>query len=403
MDDLCRYGTGGGSSSSSSSTGPNSNGTLGGFITGGNGNGGGGGTGTSGGVGVGGGSTNDGTGTMVGSNFTRIRSTTRSTMAKATAVRVSTGKKFSQLLIITPAVAIDSNEHDDYHGPFNSSSLDSGCGGSSEGSLSDDLLEEDEQRRQRRRQQGAGDRRNNNDTVHQLPPLLGGGGSGGGGRRDGGGATSSQGSWRWCGLICSAVKCFRAAAATTASRRSQQGRPSPRQPLAGTAVRYTTTSEGVWGQGGGGGSTGRRQGTTRFSNNHVYEYTIKSYHHPQRGESRSKGGGLASVALPGTGGAGSRSASLSSDTSALSMLAETGTLADHDHINNNHNNSAGHHNGNILANSSIGTIAGGSSSGIGTTSIVVTTATTSSGASSPTIETSTIGRVSERNNIMYKL
>uniref|UniRef100_A0A6E8VAY2 Uncharacterized protein n=1 Tax=Anopheles coluzzii TaxID=1518534 RepID=A0A6E8VAY2_ANOCL len=170
-------------------------------------------------------------------------------MAKATAVRVSTGKKFSQLLIITPAVAIDSNEHDDYHGPFNSSSLDSGCGGSSEGSLSDDLLEEDEQRRQRRRQQGAGDRRNNNDTVHQLPPLLGGGGGGeGGGRRDGGGTTSSQGSWRWCGLICSAVKCFRAAAATTASRRSQQGRPSPRQPLAGTAVRYTTTSEGVWGQ-----------------------------------------------------------------------------------------------------------------------------------------------------------
>ncbi|XP_053667490.1 probable GH family 25 lysozyme 3 [Anopheles marshallii] len=369
MDDFFVSG-GNGTGGTSTTTGTISNGTLGGLLTGGNGNGGG---------GSNGGSTNDGNASAVGSNFTRIRSTTRSTMAKATAVRVSTGKKFSQLLIITPAVAIDSNEHDDYHGPFNSSSLDSGCGGSSEGSLSDDLLDEDEQRRQRRRHAGPGDRRNNNGTTQQLPPLLGGSRD----RRDGGGSSSQQGTWRWCGLICSAVKCFRAAAATTGSRRSQQG-PSSRQPLAGTAVRYTT-SEGAWGE----DRTGRRQASSRFSNNHVYEYTIKSYHHPQR--ERRSNGGTVSVTLPST--VGSRSASISSDSSALSVLAEAVTLADHDHINNN---SAVNNNGNILTNSS----AGGTAAG--TTSLVV--ATTSSGDSSPTIETSAIGgRVNERHNIMYKL
>uniref|UniRef100_A0A182YG87 Uncharacterized protein n=1 Tax=Anopheles stephensi TaxID=30069 RepID=A0A182YG87_ANOST len=304
-------------------------------------------------------------------------------MAKATAVRVSTGKKFSQLLIITPAVAIDSNEHDDYHGPFNSSSLDSGCGGSSEGSLSDELLDEDEQRRQHRRRQTAGmvsgDRRNNNNnngTTQRLPPLLLDGNRE---RHDGGGggaSTSQQGSWRWCGLICSAVKCFRAAAATTAGSRRGQPGPSSRQPLAGTAVRYTTT-ESVWS-----GGAGRRPGASRFSNNHVYEYTIKSYRQPQR---RSNGG-PGSVTLPPTGGGPNRSDSISSGSSALSEAA--GTLADHDHINNN--SAVGNSNGTILSSSSAG----------GTGSIVIATMIpSSSGASSPTV-----GRVAtERNNIMYKL
>ncbi|XP_058118051.1 loricrin-like [Anopheles ziemanni] len=329
---------------------------------------------TGGGAGVVGGA--DGSGS--GSNFTRIRSTTRSTMAKATAVRVSTGKKFSQLLIITPAVAIDSNEHDDYNGPFNSSSLDSGCGGSSEGSLSDDPIVDEAGQ-----SQGGGDRRNNNNGTRLLPLFAGGRAS----SSQTASASSSTPGWRWCGLICSAVKCFRAAAATTTGRQSSA---SVREPLAGTTVRYTTSEAGA-APSGRSRAGGRRPGAPRFSRNHVYEYTIKSYHHPQR-ERRSNGHA-----------AGSRSASISSESSSLSGGGAVAPIvtADHDHINNNNGhcpNSSANGNGNIIMSSTLLPRTGSGAVVVTTTQMLTDTERTPS----PLMDTGT-ARANERNNIMYKL
>ncbi|ETN62342.1 hypothetical protein AND_005962 [Anopheles darlingi] len=330
-------------------------------------------------------------------------------MAKATAVRVSTGKKFSQLLIITPAVAIDSNEHDDYRGPFNSSSLDSGCGGSSEGSLSDDTPDQpigsDPDRRRRRRhsgdrerqQQGTGDQRNNN--AARLLPLLGRhtrAGDAPSGVQAQSSGTAAAG-WRWCGLICSAVKCFRAAATATGTSTStnagakQRGGPFG----AGSTIRYTSAGDGTDQQHHqtqqpqqyqydaaspfAHTRTGGRHGTKpRFSSDRVYEYTIKSYRHPQR-DRRSR----------------SRSASVSSELSAISTA--TGAVAttestDHDHINNNTGTGGSGSNGNILLSS---TLLPGSSG-----TIIVTTTT------SEEDEEETIGGtagVHDRKNIMYKL
>lgn len=221
-------------------------------------------------------------------------------MAKATAVRVSTGKKFSQLLIITPAVAIDNNNDGGYSGPF--TSHDSGCGSSGAGS--DASLDESD---------GGNDRinnasdRNNNDKSNRLKLLpkvrqhivtkVSSSSMGGCGGRNGENATHS---WRWCSIICSAVRCFRAATHTqqhfgtihyTAGTgvgsnvdedMGARGRNSIRNPLSSGRV------------------DSERRGTSRFSSNHIYEYTIKSY--------RS--------------GAN-----------------------DHDHINNNSNRNNGHHSG----------------------------------------------------------
>ncbi|XP_035795226.1 uncharacterized protein LOC118468499 [Anopheles albimanus] len=341
------------------------------------------------------------------SNFTRIRSTTRSTMAKATAVRVSTGKKFSQLLIITPAVAIDSNEHDDYRGPFNSSSLDSGCGGSSEGSLSDDTTDHpngsnpDRRHRRHRRhsgdreQQGTGDQRNNN--AARLLPLLGrqaraGDGPSGMQTRSSGGTAAAG--WRWCGLICSAVKCFRAAATATGTATAMSGAKQRGGPFgAGSTIRYTSAGDGTDQQSQQPQQyqydavspfvhtrpSGRHGAKPRFSSDRVYEYTIKSYRPPQR---RSR----------------SRSASVSSELSALSTAA--GTVAtteatDHDHINNNTGTRGSGSNGNILLSS---TLLPGSSAG----TIIVTTTTTTSEEEEEEAIGGTAG-VHDRKNIMYKL
>uniref|UniRef100_A0A2M4BTQ4 Uncharacterized protein n=1 Tax=Anopheles marajoara TaxID=58244 RepID=A0A2M4BTQ4_9DIPT len=331
-------------------------------------------------------------------------------MAKATAVRVSTGKKFSQLLIITPAVAIDSNEHDDYRGPFNSSSLDSGCGGSSEGSLSDDTpdpligAESDRRRRLRhsgerqRQQQGTGDQRNNNAT--RLLPLLGrntraGDAPSGMQTRSSGSGTAAAG-WRWCGLICSAVKCFRAAATatgTTTATSKQRGGPFG----AGSTIRYTSAGDGTDQQHHQSQQPqqyqydavsplvstrpgGRHGAKPRFSSDRVYEYTVKSYRPPQR-DRRSR----------------SRSASVSSELSALSTA--TGTVAatettDHDHINNNTGTGGSGSNGNILLSS---TLLPGSSG-----TIIVTTTTTTSEEEEEEAIGGTAG-VHDRKNIMYKL
>ncbi|XP_050087660.1 glycine, alanine and asparagine-rich protein-like [Anopheles aquasalis] len=245
MDDFSRtaLGSGGGGGGGGGGNGSNDGGTsgaIGGLLTGGN----------NGGIGSGNDSAT-GTGTTAAatttaltappstssSNFTRIRSTTRSTMAKATAVRVSTGKKFSQLLIITPAVAIDSNEHDDYRGPFNSSSLDSGCGGSSEGSLSDDtpdpLIGSDSDRRRRLRHSGDRQRQQQGDAPSGMQT------------RSSGSGTAAAG-WRWCGLICSAVKCFRAAATATGTTTATSGAKQRGGPFgAGSTIRYTSAGDGT--------------------------------------------------------------------------------------------------------------------------------------------------------------
>uniref|UniRef100_A0A2M4AT48 Uncharacterized protein n=1 Tax=Anopheles triannulatus TaxID=58253 RepID=A0A2M4AT48_9DIPT len=333
-------------------------------------------------------------------------------MAKATAVRVSTGKKFSQLLIITPAVAIDSNEHDDYRGPFNSSSLDSGCGGSSEGSLSDDLpdhpLGSDPDRRRRRRhsgdrerhQQGTGDQRNNN--AARLLPLLGRhtrAGDAPSGVQTRSSGTAAAG-WRWCGLICSAVKCFRAAATATGTTTATSDAKQRRGPFGGgSTIRYTSAGDGTdqqhhqsqqpqqyqydavstFAQTRTGGRHGAKP---RFSSDRVYEYTIKSYRPPQR-DRRSR----------------SRSASVSSELSAISTTA-TGTVAateatDHDHINNNTGTGGSGSNGNILLSS---TLLPGSSGTI----VVTTTTTTTSEEEEEEAIGGTAG-VHDRKNIMYKL
>lgn len=217
------------------------------------------------------------------SSFTRIRSTTRSTMSKATAVRVSTGKKFSQLLIITPAVAIDNNNDGGYIGPFNSH--DSGCGSSG---ASDASLDEGDGSNDRINVRAMDDR-NNNDKSNRLKllpkvrqhivtkvssssPMRGCGG--------GGGSGNETHSWRWCSLICSAVRCFRAATHSQqhfgtihyssnagagvfigGNDMGSRGQHSIRNPL-------SNNSRGTSGAGGG---------TSRFSSNHIYEYTIKSY------------------------------------------------------------------------------------------------------------------------------
>lgn len=186
-------------------------------------------------------------------------------MAKATAVRVSTGKKFSQLLIITPAVAIDNNNDGGYNGPF--TAHDSGCGSSG----SDASLEQCDDGESN--EQIASDRRNNNAKSNRsklLPKVrqqivtkvatassTSSTGCGGG---------NPAQSWRWCSIICSAVRCFRAATSS--------------QPPFGT-IHYSssgvTTSDGHATTGGRSVRTGRNQASTRFSTNHIYEYTIKSY------------------------------------------------------------------------------------------------------------------------------
>uniref|UniRef100_A0A1Q3G2Z0 Uncharacterized protein n=1 Tax=Culex tarsalis TaxID=7177 RepID=A0A1Q3G2Z0_CULTA len=190
-------------------------------------------------------------------------------MAKATAVRVSTGKKFSQLLIITPAVAIDNNNDGGYNGPF--TAHDSGCGSSG----SDASLEQCDDGGSNERI--TSDRRNNNaksnrskllpkvrqQIVTKVTTASSSTGCGGGG--------NPAQSWRWCSIICSAVRCFRAATNS--------------QPPFGT-IHYSssgvTTSNGqtVSGSGSVNGRSvraGSAQATTRFSTNHIYEYTIKSY------------------------------------------------------------------------------------------------------------------------------
>lgn len=213
--------------------------------------------------------------TSATSSFTRIRSTTRSTMAKATAVRVSTGKKFSQLLIITPAVAIDNNNDGGYNGPF--TAHDSGCGSSGG---SDASLECDD---------GGGggmsDRRNNNGKSNrskllpkvrqQIVTKVTNGGSSTGC----GGGNPAQ-SWRWCSIICSAVRCFRAATHS--------------QPPFGT-IHYSTSggdAQTTINGSGGSSSSVRNPSSTRFSTNHIYEYTIKSYRadHINNNNSSSSGG-----------------------------------------------------------------------------------------------------------------
>lgn len=197
-------------------------------------------------------------------------------MAKATAVRVSTGKKFSQLLIITPAVAIDNNNDGGYNGPF--TSHDSGCGSSGAGS--DASLDESDERINKAASDG-----NNNDKSNRsklLPKArqhivtkvssVSMGGCGGG---SGGNATHS---WRWCSIICSAVRCFRAATHTqqqfgTIHYTANAGvSPTVDADVGGggrRSVRNPLTSSGRVGSGG--------RGTSRFSSNHIYEYTIKSY------------------------------------------------------------------------------------------------------------------------------
>lgn len=203
-------------------------------------------------------------------------------MAKATAVRVSTGKKFSQLLIITPAVAIDNNNDGGYNGPF--TSHDSGCGSSGAGS--DASLDESDGGNPERIRSAAGDRKNNNDKSNRLKLLpkaarqhivtkvssvsMGGCGGGGGGGRDG----SATQSWRWCSIICSAVRCFRAATHTrqhfgtihyTANAGTVDADMGPGER---SSVRNPLTSGRI-------GSGGRS--SSRFSSSHIYEYTIKSY------------------------------------------------------------------------------------------------------------------------------
>lgn len=187
-------------------------------------------------------------------------------MAKATAVRVSTGKKFSQLLIITPAVAIDNNNDGGYSGPF--TAHDSGCGSSGG---SDASLECDDG--------GMSDRRNNNGKSNRsklLPKVrqqivtkvttTNGGGSSSTSTGCGGGNPAQ--SWRWCSIICSAVRCFRAATHS--------------QPPFGT-IHYSSSGAATGDEqttiSGGSSSvrTGSNPSSTRFSTNHIYEYTIKSY------------------------------------------------------------------------------------------------------------------------------
>lgn len=200
-------------------------------------------------------------------------------MSKATAVRVSTGKKFSQLLIITPAVAIDNNNDGGYSGPFNSH--DSGCGSSGAGS--DASLDEGEDERIEGDTRGGGiDDRNNNDKSNRrklLPKVrqhivtkvsssssIRGCGGGGGG--PGGNETHS---WRWCSIICSAVRCFRAATHT------QQHFGTIHYSSNSSGAGVSISGEDIGGRGRNSIRNGRNGGRSRFSSNHIYEYTIKSY------------------------------------------------------------------------------------------------------------------------------
>lgn len=192
-------------------------------------------------------------------------------MAKATAVRVSTGKKFSQLLIITPAVAIDSSNETGYTGPFNSH--DSGCGSSG----SDASLNSDEHN-ERINVSGDSDS-NNNKKINQRKKMSSKGrqqfvtntapspsaGSGGGG--------DPAHSWRWCSIICSAVRCFRAAAHFQQHLGTIHYSSSRGVSTIGSEdiTRRSTIKNALTGVGG------TRSGGSRFSGNHVYEYTIKSY------------------------------------------------------------------------------------------------------------------------------
>lgn len=218
-------------------------------------------------------------------------------MAKATAVRVSTGKKFSQLLIITPAVAIDNNNDGGYSGPFNSH--DSGCGSSGAGS--DASLDESDER-----MNSASDR-NNNDKSNRMKLLpkvrqhivtkVSSSSMGGCGGRSSENPTHS---WRWCSIICSAVRCFRVATHTqqhfgTIHYTANTGVGSNIDEDVGERSRSSMRNPLNSGRTESGG-----RGTSRFSSNHIYEYTIKSYR---------------------------------SDAN------------DHDHINNNGNRN-GHHSGN---------------------------------------------------------
>lgn len=188
-------------------------------------------------------------------------------MAKATAVRVSTGKKFSQLLIITPAVVIDNNDSG-YNGPFNSH--DSGCGSSgSDASL------ESEGSNERINASGVSDR-NNNDKSNRLKLLpkvkqqIVSKATSSSTAGCGGNPTHS---WRWCSIICSAVRCFRAAA------HSQQQFGTIHYTSSGgvsnTGQEPTRRKNTIKNPLTHGGNTGGS--SSRFSSNHIYEYTIKSY------------------------------------------------------------------------------------------------------------------------------
>lgn len=81
----------------------------------------------------------------------------RSTMSKATAILTESGKKFSELLIITPAVSIDES----YQNDIKYNNTDQNSISSTANLLSNNF----------------NDRRSNR--------------------------------WRWCTLICAAVRCFR--------------------------------------------------------------------------------------------------------------------------------------------------------------------------------------------------
>ncbi|XP_058448600.1 sericin-2-like [Malaya genurostris] len=210
------------------------------------------------------------------SSFTRIRSTTRSTMAKATAVRLSTGKKFSQLLIITPAVVIDTSNDDGYVGPFNSH--DSGCGSSgSDASLESNQGNEPVTGNRIRSDGNNNDKSNRSKLLPKARQQFGAkvapsSSSSSSSSTSTGCGNGGQGhSWRWCSIICSAVRCFRDASHTQQHfgpiRYSSHGgdasagcENSIRHPLTGSNPPNTM---------------GRR--SSRFNSNHIYEYTIKSY------------------------------------------------------------------------------------------------------------------------------
>lgn len=93
-------------------------------------------------------------------NRTKMPQHQRSTMSKATAILTESGKKFSELLIITPAVSIDESYQNDIKYNNNTTT----------------------------------DQNSNSSTANLLSNNF---------------DTRRSNRWRWCTFICAAVRCFR--------------------------------------------------------------------------------------------------------------------------------------------------------------------------------------------------